>query len=63
MFGDANISSNINNKTIYLLYNNQFLDFNSKYVLGKFRVKQNYQIIHMDMKTYRIIQLELQRIS
>ncbi|WP_425656401.1 putative porin [Tenacibaculum ascidiaceicola] len=40
MFGNANISSNINNKTIYLLYNNQFfLDFNSKYVLGKFRVK------------------------
>lgn len=40
MFGNANISSNINNKTIYLLYNNQFfIDFNSKYVLGKFRVK------------------------
>lgn len=40
MFGNANISSKINNKTIYLLYNNQFfLDFNSKYVLGKFRVK------------------------
>ena len=40
MFGNANISSKINNKTIYLLYNNQFfIDFNSKYVLGKFRVK------------------------
>ncbi len=40
VFGDANISSGINNKTKYLLYDNQlFLDFNSKYVLGKFRVK------------------------
>ncbi|MDE0534797.1 putative porin [Tenacibaculum sp. L6] len=40
VFGNANISSGINNKTKYLLYDNQlFLDFNSKYVLGKFRVK------------------------
>nr|WP_299031138.1 putative porin [uncultured Tenacibaculum sp.] len=40
VFGDVNISSGISNKTKYLLYNNQlFLDFNSKYVLGKFRVK------------------------
>lgn len=39
-FGNANTSGGINNKTDYLLYNNQlFLDFNSKYVLGKFRVK------------------------
>ncbi|CAM1351192.1 putative porin [Tenacibaculum crassostreae] len=39
-FGKANTSGGINNKTDYLLYNNQlFLDFNSKYVLGKFRVK------------------------
>lgn len=39
-FGNANVFSGISNKTNYLLYNNQFfLDFNSKYVLGKFRVK------------------------
>ncbi|OSY87592.1 hypothetical protein WH52_10505 [Tenacibaculum holothuriorum] len=37
-FGGANTASNINTKTRYLLYNNQlFLDFNSKYILGRFR--------------------------
>ena len=42
-FGNANITSNVNDKTTYLLYNNQaYLDFNSKYVLGRFRVKANY---------------------
>jgi len=40
VFGNVNVSSGISNKTKYLLYDNQlFLDFNSKYVLGKFRVK------------------------
>lgn len=33
----------LNNQTDYLLYNNElFLDFNSKYVLGRFRVKTSY---------------------
>ena len=42
-FGNAYTTSNINDKTTYLLYNNQaYLDFNSKYVLGRFRVKANY---------------------
>ncbi|WP_133537678.1 putative porin [Tenacibaculum caenipelagi] len=46
IFGDANSSGSINNKTSYLLYNNQlFIDFNSKYVLGRFRVKS-------DLSTY-----------
>lgn len=41
--GTANTAGSIANKTNYLLYNNQFfLDFNSKYILGKFRVKANY---------------------
>ncbi|WP_028891294.1 putative porin [Tenacibaculum sp. 47A_GOM-205m] len=40
VFGNVNVSSGISNKTKYLLYDNQlFLDFKSKYVLGKFRVK------------------------
>lgn len=43
VFGDANIASLINNKTSFLVYNNQvFLDFNSKYVLGNFRVKAEH---------------------
>ncbi|MDC1161899.1 hypothetical protein OAT18_00505, partial [Tenacibaculum sp.] len=42
IFGTSN-GTGVNNKTSYLLYNNQlFLDFNSKYVLGRFRVKANY---------------------
>ena len=42
-FGNAGTFGAINNKTNFLLYNNQvFLDFNSKYVLGKFRVKADY---------------------
>ncbi|WNW01505.1 putative porin [Tenacibaculum sp. HL-MS23] len=42
-FGDANTSGSINDKASYLLYNNEvFLDFNSKYILGKFRVKTGY---------------------
>ncbi|KAB1153956.1 hypothetical protein F7018_15845 [Tenacibaculum aiptasiae] len=42
-FGNSGITGVINNKTDFLLYNNQvFLDFNSKYVLGKFRVKTDY---------------------
>ena len=43
VFGDANTTGAINNQADYLSYNNQvFLDFNSKYVLGKFRVKADY---------------------
>ncbi len=43
VFGDASVSGNINNKTAYLLYNNElFVDFNSKYVLGKFRIKTGF---------------------
>ncbi len=42
-FGDTGAFGSVNNKTDFLLYNNQvFLDFNSKYVLGKFRVKADY---------------------
>ncbi|WP_275315454.1 putative porin [Tenacibaculum bernardetii] len=42
-FGDANTSGSINDKASYLLNNNEvFLDFNSKYILGKFRVKTGY---------------------
>ncbi|WP_233188611.1 putative porin [Tenacibaculum sp. SG-28] len=38
------ITGSVNNRTNYLLYDNQlFLDFNSKYVLGKFRVKTTYK--------------------
>ncbi len=43
IFGDVNVSGAVNNQVNYLSYNNQvFLDFNSKYVLGKFRVKSDY---------------------
>ena len=43
IFGDVGAFGSVNNKTNFLLYNNQvFLDFNSKYVLGKFRVKADY---------------------
>ena len=44
VFGDKiSTVSNVSNRTDYLLYNNEmFLDFNSKYVLGKFRVKSAY---------------------
>ncbi|WP_428741351.1 putative porin [Tenacibaculum sp.] len=46
IFGDVNSFGSISNKTNYLLYNNQFfLDFNSKYILGRFRVKT-------DLSTY-----------
>ncbi|SEC20047.1 Putative porin [Tenacibaculum sp. MAR_2009_124] len=43
-FFDFNrISGSIANKTNYLVYDNQlFVDFNSKYVLGKFRVRSGY---------------------
>ncbi|WP_299124137.1 putative porin [uncultured Tenacibaculum sp.] len=42
-FGNAGVTGAVNNKTNFLLYDNQvFLDFNSKYVLGRFRVKTNY---------------------
>ncbi|CAM1358461.1 putative porin [Tenacibaculum xiamenense] len=43
-FFDLNrISGSVSNKTNYLVYDNQlFLDFNSKYVLGKFRVRSGY---------------------
>ena len=37
------VAGTIANKTNYLLYDNQlFVDFNSKYILGKFRVKAGY---------------------
>lgn len=43
VFGDSNNSGSVNNKASFLLYNNQvFLDFNSKYILGKFRVNTGY---------------------
>ena len=43
IFGDANSTQDINNRVNFLQYNNQlYLDFNSKYVLGKFRVKADY---------------------
>ncbi|MBA6155997.1 putative porin [Tenacibaculum sp. S7007] len=43
IFGDVNVSGAIKNQVNYLSYNNQvFLDFNSKYVLGRFRVKSDY---------------------
>jgi len=43
IFGDVNVLGAIKNQVNYLSYNNQvFLDFNSKYVLGKFRVKSDY---------------------
>ncbi len=43
VFGNVNVSGSVYNKVNYLSYNNQiFLDFNSKYVLGKFRVKTDY---------------------
>lgn len=38
------VTGSVNNRTNYLLYDNQlFLDFNSKYVLGRFRVKTAYK--------------------
>ena len=43
IFGTSNSSSNIENTVDYTLFNNQFfLDFNSKYIFGKFRVRANY---------------------
>lgn len=43
IFDENRALGNLNNKTDYLLYNNElFLDFNSKYVLGRFRVKTSY---------------------
>ena len=43
IFGNSNSTQNINTRVNFLQYNNQiFLDFNSKYVLGKFRVKTDY---------------------
>ena len=43
VFGTVNTTGTIRNQADYLSYNNQvFLDFNSKYVLGKFRVKTDY---------------------
>ncbi|WP_435261422.1 putative porin [Tenacibaculum sp. nBUS_03] len=43
IFDENRAVGNLNNKTDYLLYNNElFLDFNSKYVLGHFRVKTSY---------------------
>ncbi|MFV0247575.1 MAG: putative porin [Tenacibaculum sp.] len=42
-FDQNNISGSVSNKTNYLLYNNElFLDFNSKYILGRFKVKTSY---------------------
>ena len=39
-FGNASTTGKVNDKTSYLSYQNQlFLDFNSKYVLGRFRAK------------------------
>lgn len=43
IFGDATITGTINDRANFLVYNNEFfLDFNSKYILGKFRVKTGY---------------------
>lgn len=43
VFGEVPISNNVNDRTDFLLYNNTlFLDFNSKYVLGTFRVHTDY---------------------
>lgn len=42
-FDKDRMIGDISNQTNYLVYNNQlFLDFNSKYILGKFRVKTGY---------------------
>ncbi len=42
-FDTSRTSGSVSNKTNYLVYDNQlFLDFNSKYVLGKFRVRSGY---------------------
>lgn len=42
-FGDANTKGTVNETASNILTNNQaYLEFNSKYVLGKFRVKANY---------------------
>ncbi|WBX73418.1 putative porin [Tenacibaculum pacificus] len=43
VFGEAPIIGSVNDRTNFLLYNNNvFLDFNSKYVLGTFRVHSGY---------------------
>ena len=43
VFGDSNSSGNVSDRANFLLYNNEvFLDFNSKYILGNFRVKTGY---------------------
>lgn len=42
-FDENRVLGGVSNKTNYLAYNNQlFLDFNSKYILGRFRVKAGY---------------------
>ena len=42
-FGNASAAGTINDKVDFTLTNNQvFLEFNSKYVLGTFKVKSNY---------------------
>ena len=42
-FGDAYASKSIEEETEYVITNNQgYLEFNSKYILGKFKVKANY---------------------
>ncbi|CAL2078413.1 putative porin [Tenacibaculum sp. 190524A02b] len=43
LFGEEKAPSELSNQTDLTLYDNQlFLDFNSKYVLGRFRVKSGY---------------------
>ena len=43
VFGEAPVTGSINDRTDFLVYNNTvFLDFNSKYVLGAFRVHTGY---------------------
>ena len=43
VFGVANTTGKVSDKANFLVYNNEvFLDFNSKYVLGNFRVKTGY---------------------
>ncbi|MGB1042606.1 MAG: putative porin [Tenacibaculum sp.] len=42
-FGDVNVTGAVNNRVNFLKYDNQvFVDFNSSYVLGRFRVKANH---------------------
>lgn len=54
IFGSTNASGAISDKTTYSLLKNQFfLEFNSKYVLGRFRVKSdlvNYQYGYEDLR-------------